>query len=63
LGKLLVLPANVRSNWKVIARYKYSRLFGLVICNEEIFYDIDTRCQCYKTFFKLFSFIADDEAK
>ncbi len=31
LGKLLVLPANVRLDWKVIARYKHSSLFGLVV--------------------------------
>jgi len=35
LGKLLVLPANARLDWKVIARYKHSSLFGLVICSEE----------------------------
>jgi hypothetical protein len=35
LGKLLVLPANVRLEWKVIARYKHSSLFGLVFCKEE----------------------------
>jgi hypothetical protein len=35
LGKLLVLPANVRLDWKVIVRYKDSSLFGLVIRNEE----------------------------
>ncbi len=35
LGKLLVLPANVILDWKVIARYKHSNLSGLVICNEE----------------------------
>jgi hypothetical protein len=35
LGKLLVLPANVRLYWKVIARYKHSSLFGLVVSNEE----------------------------
>ncbi len=35
LGKLLVLPANVRLVWKVIARYKHSRLFGLIISNKE----------------------------
>ncbi len=35
LGKLLVLPANVRLDWKVIDRYKHTSLFGLVICNEE----------------------------
>jgi hypothetical protein len=27
LGKLLVLPANGRLDWKVIATYKYSSLF------------------------------------
>jgi hypothetical protein len=43
LGKLLVLPANVRLDWKVIARYKHSSLFGLVACNEEFFYNTDTR--------------------
>jgi hypothetical protein len=35
LGKLLVLPANVRLDWKVFARYKHSCLFGLIISNEE----------------------------
>ncbi len=35
LGKLLVLPANVRLDWKVIARYKHSSLFGLLIGNEK----------------------------
>ncbi len=35
LGKLLVLPANVRLDWKVIARYKPSSLFGLIISNKE----------------------------
>jgi hypothetical protein len=34
LGKLLVLPANVRLDWKVIARYKHSSLFGLIISNK-----------------------------
>jgi hypothetical protein len=35
LGKLLVLPANVRLDGKVITRYKHSSLFGLIVCNEE----------------------------
>ncbi len=35
LGKLLMLRANVRLDWKMIARYKYPSLFGLVISNEE----------------------------
>jgi hypothetical protein len=44
LGKLLVLPANVRPDWKVIARYKHSSLFGLVISNEgKKVYKIDNR--------------------
>ena len=44
LGKLLLLPANVRLDWKVIAKYKHSSLFGLVVSNEEKkFYNIDTR--------------------
>jgi len=35
LGKLLVLPVNARLDWKVIARYKHSSLFGLFVSNEE----------------------------
>ncbi len=35
LGKLLLLPANVTLDWKVIARYKHSSLFGLVVSNKE----------------------------
>jgi hypothetical protein len=43
LGKLLSLPANVRLDWNVIARFKHSNLFGLVVSNEEMkFYNIDT---------------------
>ncbi len=45
LGKLLELPANDRLDWKVIASYEHSSLFGLVFSNEgKKFYDIDTRC-------------------
>ncbi len=44
MGKLLVLPTNVRLDWKVIARYKHSSLFGLIVSNEgKKFYNIDTR--------------------
>ncbi len=44
LGKLVVLPANVRLDWKVIARNKHSSLFGLILSNEgNKFYNIDTR--------------------
>ncbi len=34
LGKLLVLPANVGLDWKVISRYKCSSLLGLVVSDE-----------------------------
>ncbi len=44
LGKLLVLPANVRLDWKVIARYKHSSLFDLIVSDEgKKFYDVETR--------------------
>jgi hypothetical protein len=44
LGKLLVLPTNVRLDWKVIDRYNSSSLFGLAVSKEEKkFYKIDTR--------------------
>ncbi len=43
LGKLVVLPANVRLDWNVIARYKHSSLFGLVSVKGKKFYNIDTR--------------------
>ena len=42
LDKLLVLPANGRLDWKVIASYKHSSLFGLVVSDEgKKFYNID----------------------
>jgi hypothetical protein len=41
LGKLLVLPANVRLDWKVFTRCKHCSLFGLIVSNEEKkFYNI-----------------------
>jgi hypothetical protein len=44
LGKLLVLPTNVRQDWKVFARCKLSSLFGLVVSNEEKkLFNIDSR--------------------
>ena len=43
LVKLLVFPANVRLDWKVIARYKHSSLFGFIDSDEgKMFYNIDT---------------------
>jgi hypothetical protein len=42
LGKLLVFPANVRLDCKVIASFKHSSLFGLFISDEgKKFYNID----------------------
>jgi hypothetical protein len=56
LGKLLVLPANVRLDWKLIARHKHSSLFGLVVSNEEKkFYNIDTWCPRYEKTFLFFT--------
>ncbi len=41
LGMLLVLPTNVRLDWKVIARYKHSSFFGLVVSDEgKMYYNI-----------------------
>jgi hypothetical protein len=50
LGKLLVLPAAVRQDWKVIARCKHSNLFGLIVSYKgKKFYNIDTRLLCLQT--------------
>jgi len=35
LGKLLVLPANVRLDWKVIARNKHSSLLDTEVSDKE----------------------------
>jgi hypothetical protein len=44
LGKLLVLPAKDRLDWKVIAMYKHSSLFGLIMSNKgKKFYNVGTR--------------------
>jgi hypothetical protein len=60
LGKLLVLPENVRLDWKVIvARYKHCSSFGLVFCNEEKSLIPLTPVV---NVIKLFSFVTDDEA-
>jgi hypothetical protein len=43
LGKLLVLPANVRQDWKVFTRHKHSSLLGLVVRDKgKKFYNMDT---------------------
>jgi hypothetical protein len=49
-GKLLVFPANVILDWKDIASYKNSSLFGLIDSDEgKKFYNIDTRSDFYNT--------------
>jgi len=41
---VLLLPTNVRLDWKVIARYKHSSLLGLAISKEgKKFYNTETR--------------------
>ena len=48
LGKLLVFPAYVTLDWKVIVRYKHSSLFCLLVSNKEKkFCNIDTRLAKY----------------
>jgi hypothetical protein len=48
LGKVLVLPANVRQDWKKIARYKCTSLFGLDLGEEgKKFYKTDTRSTAF----------------
>ncbi len=60
LGKLLALPANIILDWKVIARYKHSSLFGLIISNEEkSFITLTPGANVIKTFF----FVTDEQAK
>jgi hypothetical protein len=57
---LLVLPANVRLDWKVIFRCKHYSLFGLFISNEEkSFITLGTGANVIKTFF----FVTYEEAK
>jgi hypothetical protein len=58
LGELLVLPTNVRLNWKVISRYKHSSLFGLINSEKNKFLGLKPGLNVIK----LFSFVADDKA-
>ncbi len=52
MGKLLVLPANARLDWKVIARYKHASLLDLIISDGgKKFYNIDHWCHRHKTFY------------
>jgi hypothetical protein len=58
LVKLLVLPANVRLDWKVIARFKHSCLFGHIISNEgKKFYNIDTCSLSWSAMLALMSIV------
>jgi hypothetical protein len=44
LGKVLVLPANVRLAWEVITSYKHSSLlYSSISDKKEKIYNIDTR--------------------
>ncbi len=58
LGKLQILPENVRLGWKQIAKYKHSSLVGSVTKKKSFI-----RLTPGVNVLKLFSFIADDEAK
>ncbi len=60
LGKLLVFPANVRLDWKEIARYKHRSLLGLIVSDKgKSFVTLTPRVNVITLFF----FVADDEAK
>jgi hypothetical protein len=60
LGTLLVLPTIVRLDWKVIARYRHSSLFGLIVSNEgKKFYILTPDVEVEKLFFC----VTDEEAK
>ena len=51
LGKLLVFPPNVRPDWKVIASYKHSSLFGHSVSDEEkSFITLTPGCQTIDPF-------------
>ncbi len=49
-GKLLLLPANVRLDWKVIERYKHSSLFGLIVSNKGSFITLAPGVNVIKNF-------------
>ena len=60
LGKLLVLSGNVRLDWKEITRHKHSSLLCHFVSNN------GKKSQTLTpgvNVIKLFSFVADDEAK
>jgi hypothetical protein len=49
------LPLKYQTRLERFAEDKRSSLFGLFVSDEgKKFYGIDTRCQCYKTFFLRF---------
>ncbi len=53
LGYAPGVPANVRLDWKAIATYKHSSLFGLMFGKKEKkFYNIYTWGLCYKTIYR-----------
>ncbi len=50
LGKLLVLPANVKLDWKGIARYKLAYFASTSVTKEKRFNNSDDRCSFFATF-------------
>ncbi len=63
LGKLLVFPANVRLDWKVIASYKHSSLFGLVNSDKgKKFYNIGTWCPTSSSLYMHYKTLVDKTA-
>jgi hypothetical protein len=52
IGLALALPSNSKAQLERVSKDKFSSLLGLVISNEgKKFYNIDTWCQSFKTFY------------
>ncbi len=52
LGSAPCVTGNIKIDWKVIASYKHSSLFGIVISSEgKKFYKLDPWGLHYKTFY------------
>ncbi len=48
----LILPTNNRLGWKYLPRANaLAYLWQASVTEKKMFYNIDTMCQCFKTFF------------
>jgi hypothetical protein len=52
IGLALALPSNSKTRLERVSKEKHSSLLGLIIIDEgKKFYNINTWCPCFKTFF------------